>query len=86
MQPCQWSHRKSIFPTRRSLKQPYHRMEINRAIDDSEPLKPNCPRSELLYHKLEEDLDHLRQVGGEFGSPTTSRRRIWIVYYKSEKD
>jgi hypothetical protein len=65
-------------------------MEINRAIDDSiddsEPLEPNPPRSELHYYKSEEDLDRLRQVRGGFGSSTTSRRRIWIVYYKSEED
>jgi hypothetical protein len=68
-------------------------MDINRAIDDSidnlEPLEPNLPRSEVLYHKffakskadldrlrqVEEDLDHLLQVGGVFGSSTTSQRR-----------
>jgi hypothetical protein len=61
-------------------------MEINRAIDDSEPLELNPPRSELLYYKSEEDLDRLLQVGGGFGSSTTSWRRIWIAYYKSEED
>jgi hypothetical protein len=65
-------------------------MDVNRAIDDlidnSKPLKSSPPRPEVLYHKSEEDLDRLRQVGEGFGSPTTSRRRIWIVYYKSEKD
>jgi hypothetical protein len=39
-------------------------MEINRAIDDSiddsEPLEPNPPWLEVLYHKLEKDLDRLR--------------------------
>jgi hypothetical protein len=29
----------------------------------------------MVYHKLEEDLDHLLQVRGGFGSSTTSRRR-----------
>jgi hypothetical protein len=71
-------------------------MEINRTIDNSEPLEPNPPRSELLYYKSEEDLDQLRQVGGGFdrllqvgggfGSTTECRRRIWIVYDKSEED
>jgi hypothetical protein len=69
-------------------------MDINRAIDDSidylEPLEPSLPRSEVLYHKSffesEEDLDHLPQVGGGFGSSTISRRRIWIVYHKSKED
>jgi hypothetical protein len=31
-------------------------------------------------------LDRLRQVGGGFGSSTTSQRRIWIIYDKSEED
>jgi hypothetical protein len=31
-------------------------------------------------------LDHLPQVGGGFGSSTTSWRRIWIVYHKSKED
>jgi hypothetical protein len=31
-------------------------------------------------------LDRLLQVGGGFGSSTTSRRRIWIVYHKPEED
>jgi hypothetical protein len=65
-------------------------MDVNHAIDESidnpEPLEPNPPRSEVLYHKSEEDLDHLRQVGGGFGSSITSRRRIWIVYDKSDED
>jgi hypothetical protein len=51
-----------------------------------EPLKPNPPRSEVLYHKSEKDLDRLQQVEGAFGSSTTSRRRIWIAYYKLEVD
>jgi hypothetical protein len=65
-------------------------MEINRAIDDSinnsEPLKPNPLRSEVLYQEPEEDLDRLQQVGGGFGSSMTSRRRIWIIYDQSEED
>jgi hypothetical protein len=65
-------------------------MDVNRGIDDSidnsEPLEPNPPRSEVLYHKSEEDLDSLRQVRGGFGSSTTSQKRIWIAYYKSEED
>jgi hypothetical protein len=64
-------------------------VEINRAIDDSiddlEPLEPNPPRSEVLYHKSEKDLDHLQQVEGAFGWSTSRRRRIWIIYYKSEE-
>jgi hypothetical protein len=31
-------------------------MEINRAIDDSEPLEPNPPGSELLHDKPEQDV------------------------------
>jgi hypothetical protein len=69
-------------------------MDVKRAIDDSidnsQPLEPNPPRSEVLFHmffaKLEEDFDRLPQVEGGFGSSTTSRRRIWIVYHKSEED
>jgi hypothetical protein len=38
-------------------------MEINRAINDSEPLEPNPPRSEVLYYKSEKGLDRLLQVG-----------------------
>jgi hypothetical protein len=58
-------------------------MEINRVIDD---LEPSPPWLKVLYHKLEKDLDHLRQVEGAFGWSTTSQRRIWIAYYKSEED
>jgi hypothetical protein len=69
-------------------------MDVNRVIDDSidnpEPLEPSPPRSKVLYHKFftksKENLDHLPQVRDGFGSSTTSRRRIWIVYYKSEED
>jgi hypothetical protein len=83
-----------FFPTRRSLKQPYHPMDINHAIDDSiddpKPLEPNPPWSEVLTYKFftksEEDLDCLPQVRGGFESSMTSRRRIWIAYYKSEED
>jgi hypothetical protein len=57
-------------------------MEVNRTIDNlidnPEPFEPNPPRSEVVYHIL--------LVGGEFGSSTTSRRRIWIVYHESEED
>jgi hypothetical protein len=59
---------------------------INDLIDNSEPLEPNPPRLEALYHKSKEDLNCLRQVGGRFGSSTTSRRRIWIIYDKLEED
>jgi hypothetical protein len=66
-------------------------MDINCAIDDlidnPEPLELNPSRSKVVYHKLyaksEEDLDHLPQVGGVFGSSMTSWRRIWIINYKS---
>jgi hypothetical protein len=69
-------------------------MDVNYAIDDLinnlEPLEPSLPRSEVLYHKpfseSEEDLNRLPQVRGGFGSSTTSRRRTWIVYHKSEED
>jgi hypothetical protein len=55
-------------------------------MDDSEPLETNPPRSEVLYHKSEKDLDCLRQVERAFGWSTTSRMRIWIAYCKSEED
>jgi hypothetical protein len=65
-------------------------MDVNRAIDNLidnlEPYKLSLPRSEVLYHKSEEDLDRLPQVGGEFPLSTTSRRRIWIAYHESEED
>jgi hypothetical protein len=40
----------------------------------------------IVYHKSEEDLDHIPQVRGEFGSSAMSRRRIWIIYHKSEEN
>jgi hypothetical protein len=46
-------------------------MDVNRAIDNlidnPKPLELNPPRSEVLYHKSEVDLDGLPQVGGGFG-------------------
>jgi hypothetical protein len=65
-------------------------MDVNRAIDNlidnMGPLEPNLSLSEVLYHKLEEDLDCLPQVEGGFGPSTTGQRRIWIIYNKSEED
>jgi hypothetical protein len=69
-------------------------MDVNCALDDLidnlEPLEPSLPWSEVLYHKFflqsEEDWDRLPQVGGGFGSSTTSQRRIGIIYHKSEED
>jgi hypothetical protein len=69
-------------------------MDVNRAIDDLidnlKPLELSLPLSDVLYHKsfskLEEDLDRLPQVERGFGSSTTSRRRIRIIYHKLEED
>jgi hypothetical protein len=62
-------------------------MDVNRAIDNLidnlEPLESSLPRSEVLYHKffseLEEDLDHLPQVGG--GLATVHQRALVSADY-----
>jgi hypothetical protein len=47
-------------------------MEINHAINDSEPLEPNPPQSELLYYKLEEDLDRGRRLSPDLPRGTVN--------------
>jgi hypothetical protein len=66
------------------MKHPYHphgNQQCNRRLDP----QPLISRTESAWvggpvPKV------LRQVRGGFGSSTTSRRRIWIVYDKSEED
>jgi hypothetical protein len=73
-----------FFPTRSSLKHLYHPhgyQPCYRQLDR----QPGTPRTESpsVGGPVPQVLC---QVGGGFGSSTTSRRRIWVIYDKSEED
>jgi hypothetical protein len=71
-------------PTWSSLKHPYH-VHGNQPCNwwlDPEPITPQTESASIIGSVPQV----LPQLKGGFGSPTTSWRRIWIVYDKLEED